>query len=368
MIRALLILCGVLLGSVCCPIAEANFSVGDPAPADSVHLMSAARVVPGKITLGMVAVLDGPQKDELSKVVLADSISQVPASRFTLDAVMEMVHAASAARRGTLNAGRVAFHGSACSLTLVTEVEPISVASADAQLPPTPESAIQLSIQSVIVERLPGLLGINPAQTRLTFDEADRRVLGASADGAKIDIKILAMADRVPVQVTVYRRQADGEYLLGNSMTIRVGVEVERNVIAAIAPMRRGEVLESSNFTVRSEWLPLTKQPLDVADAPGSAVKLAKIAGGATLLVGDVEPAVVVRKGQVVTVHCVSGQFVIKVQARALEAGKVGQVIKFAPLDVRDRKDTRSFLARVETSGRAVMTVSGGAAESGSEQ
>jgi hypothetical protein len=46
----------------------------------------------------------------------------------------------------------------------------------------------------------------------------------------------------------------------------------------------------------------------------------------------------------------------------------VGQTIKFAPLDVRDRKDTRSFLARVETAGRAIMTVGGYASEPGSER
>ncbi|MBU6413828.1 MAG: flagellar basal body P-ring formation protein FlgA [Planctomycetes bacterium] len=367
MIRALFILYGVLLGSICCASAESIRAVAPESEVDSVRLLSAARVMPGRITLGMVASVDGPQKEELLKVVLAESISQVPGPRFTLDSVMELVHAAGAARRGTLNAGRVAFHGSACTLTVASEVEPPASPIVEAALPPVPESPNQGSIQSVVIERLPGLLGINAAQTRLTFDEADRRVLATNAHEAKIDIKVLAIADRVPVQVTVYRKQPDGEYLLGNSMTIRIGVEVERTVVATIAPLRRGDVLEPAMFTARTEWLALTKQPLDVADATGSAVKLSKIAGGATLLKGDVEPAIAVRKGQVVTVHCISGQFVVKMQARALETGKVGQVIKFAPLDVRDRKDTRSFLARVETSGRAMMTVGDAAADSGSE-
>jgi flagella basal body P-ring formation protein FlgA len=336
--------------------------------ADSVRLLPSARVPAGKVTLAMVATIEGDQKVALGEVVVANGLAQVAGGRLTLDGVMEAVHAAGAARRGVLNAGRVAFHGSACELTLADAIEPVAASTARNDVPQAMDAVTGVTLQSVVAERLPGLLGLDPARTRLTFDEADRRVLNGSTEGAKVDVKVLAMADRVPLQVVVYQPQKNGEYAMGNSATIRVGVEVERTVVAAIAPLRRGDVLDSSLITTRTEWLPLSKKPLEVGDVVGAAVKSPKVAGGAVLLAGDVEPAVVVRKGQVVTIHCVSGQFVIKVQARATEAGKVGQTIKFAPLDVRDRKDTRSFLARVETAGRAIMTVGGYASEPGSER
>lgn len=339
-----------------------------PAASDSVRLLPKAQVGAGKITLGMVATVEGVQKDALAEVVVADSLAQIPNGRLTLDAVMEAVHAAGAARRGVVNAGRVAFHGSACILTLAAAVEAVAADTNRAELPQPAAMTGGITLQSVVAERLPGLLGVDPERTRLTFDDADRRVLMGSVEGAKVDLKVLAMADRVPVQVLVYQPRKDGEFALGHSATIRIGVEVERTVVATIAPMKRGDVVDSSTVTTRTEWLTLAKKPLELGDANGAVMKLPKVAGGTVLLVGDVEPAVVVRKGQVVTIHCVSGQFVIKVQARAMEAGKVGQVIKFAPLDVRDRKDTRSFLARVETAGRAIMTVGGNATDSESDR
>lgn len=374
MLRGMLIAIMVLGLAECGPARLAlasptNAEIGSQATgADSVRLLPTARVGPGKITLGMVATIQGVQQSALAEVVVADSLALVPGSRLTLDGVMEAVHAAGAARRGILNAGRVAFHGSACVLTLAPAVEPASIEEQRSELPQPTHVTEGETLQSVVADRLPGLLGVDPSRTRLTFDEADRRALSMSAAGAKVDVKVLAMADRVPLQVVVYQPQRNGDFTLGQSATIRVGVEVERTVVAAITPLRRGDVLDSSMVTTRTEWLPLSKKPLEVGDAVGAAVKLSKLAGGAVLLAGDVEPAVVVRKGQVLTIHCVSGQFIIKVQARALEAGKVGQTIKFAPLDARDRKDTRSFLARVETAGRAIMTVGGNASESESQR
>lgn len=374
MLRGMLIAIMVLGLAECGPARLALASptkaeIGSQATgADSVRLLPTACVGPGKITLGMVATIQGVQQSALAEVVVADSLALVPGSRLTLDGVMEAVHAAGAARRGILNAGRVAFHGSACVLTLAPAVEPASIEEQRSELPQPTHVTEGETLQSVVADRLPGLLGVDPSRTRLTFDEADRRALSISAAGAKVDVKVLAMADRVPLQVVVYQPQRNGDFTLGQSATIRVGVEVERTVVAAITPLRRGDVLDSSMVTTRIEWLPLSKKPLEVGDAVGAAVKLSKLAGGAVLLAGDVEPAVVVRKGQVLTIHCVSGQFIIKVQARALEAGKVGQTIKFAPLDARDRKDTRSFLARVETAGRAIMTVGGNASESESQR
>jgi flagella basal body P-ring formation protein FlgA len=333
---------------------------------DAVVLRSAASVSPGKITLGQIATLQGGQSEALSGVVIADDLSQIPNSRVTIDAVMEIVHAASAARRGSINAGRIAFHGSVCLLTrgaaIETEVNPTAPEPAGPTMPPIPEGEM---VRGVVAERLPVMLGLDPSRTRLTFDDADRRLLSGLATGQKIDLKVLALADRVPVLVSIYSEHKPGEYTLGNSTTIRVGVEVERTVVTTVAPMKRGDVIESSHITTQTEWLTLTKKPLEAGEAVGSVVKVGKVGSGMALMSGDVEPAVVIRKGQVVTVHCISGPFIIKTQARALESGRIGQIIKFAPMDVRDRKDTRNFLAKVETSARAIMSVGSEAADSG---
>lgn len=337
-----------------------------PSEADIVVLRPTAAVPHGKITLGQIASVQGGQSEAISSIVIAEDLSQVPGSKVTLDAISELVHAAAAARRGSLNAGRIAFHGSVCILSKGVAIEPVAV-PAEPMASAEQSSAVADSetIRGLIAERLPGLLGLDPMQTRLTFDELDRRVLSASAKGAKVDLKVLALADRLPLQVAVYSEQSPGEYTLGNSCTVRVSVEVQRAVVTTIAPMKRGDSIDSSHVTTKTEWLALTKKPLEVGEAVGSVVKQTKVPAGAVLLAGDVEPAVLVQKGQILTVHCISGPFIIKTQARALEAGRSGQIIKFAPLDVRDKKDKRAFQAKVETSGRAIMTVDGDRADAG---
>jgi flagella basal body P-ring formation protein FlgA len=346
--------------------SDASVIASSQPTGDAVILRSAASVPSGKITLGQIATLQGGQSEALNGIVIADDLSQVPNLRVTIDAVMEIVHAAAAARRGSINAGRIAFHGSVCLLSrsaaIETEVHPTTPDLAGPTMPPIPEGE---TVRGVVAERLPVMLGLDPSRTRLTFDDADRRFLSGLATGQKIDLKVLALADRVPVMVSIYSEHKPGEYTLGNSTTIRVGVEVERTVVITVAPMKRGDVIESSHITTQTEWMALTKKPLEAAEAVGSVVKAGKVGSGVALLGNDVEPAVVIRKGQVVTVHCISGPFIIKTQARAMESGRVGQIIKFAPMDVRDRKDTRNFLAKVETSARAIMSVGSEAADSG---
>lgn len=338
------------------------------AAADAVRLRTTAIVNPGQVLLGQIADLEGSQSQALSQLVVAADVAQIPGGKVTLDTVMEIVHAAAAARRGEINAGRIAFHGGVCQVVRGTpEMAPAAKPEAVLPSPPNqvesiPESA---TVRGAIAERLPGMLGLDASRVRLTFDEADRRLLAGSVQGSRLDLKILAIADRLPVQVLLYQEKSDGGYTLGTSSTIRIGVEVERAVVAAIAPMKRGDVIDSNMVTSRTEWLPLTRKPIESADVAGSVVKGSKLAAGAALLAGDVEPAIVIRKGQITTVHCVSGPFIVKTQARALEAGRVGQTIKFAPMDVRDRKDTRSFSAQVETAGRAIMSVGGQTAEAG---
>ena len=56
-----------------------------------------------------------------------------------------------------------------------------------------------------------------------------------------------------------------------------------------------------------------------------------RVESGAVFLQDDVEPAVLVRRGDIVTVACLSGSIVVNIRARALGPGREGDMIDLAP-------------------------------------
>jgi flagella basal body P-ring formation protein FlgA len=77
---------------------------------------------------------------------------------------------------------------------------------------------------------------------------------------------------------------------------------------------------------------------------------MATISEGQVIRVGDFQLPVVIDKHDEVTLIVKKGSFVISMAGRALEAGRVGQVIKVRP---HNRKN--ELVGRIETTG--IITV-----------
>lgn len=320
---------------------------------DTIALRTSARVA-GEVRLADVAEITGPNTATLGAIVLSPGVGEGGWSKLTLDEVRAAVRAAPGVR-----SARTVFSGSVCSIRRISVPEDSSgdhapPKSEEAQGPPVPG----VSVRSLLPGRVAAALGVSPSELRLTFDESDRRLLDTSAEGRIIEAWPTGMGDRLPVAVSVYERDATGNIALAAQGIVRVGVQIRRTAAVVRGELKRGQVIGPEDVAVEERWLGPSSRPLGPAEVEGAMVRPLRISPGRVLEVGDVEPPIVVRKGQLVSVRCVSGTFVIRTTARAMDNARVGDVVRFQPLDVSDRRDTRSFEARVEGPGRAFSSAS----------
>ncbi|HHN77047.1 MAG TPA: flagellar basal body P-ring formation protein FlgA [Phycisphaerales bacterium] len=73
---------------------------------------------------------------------------------------------------------------------------------------------------------------------------------------------------------------------------------------------------------------------------------------GSVIEAGDIEPPLIVRRGEIVSLHCVAGAVMLRCAARALESGHEGDVIRLELLTSKEK-----VTARMSGRGRAVMVV-----------
>ena len=212
-------------------------------------------------------------------------------------------------------------------------------------------------MRDLIPRRISELLGVDPTHLRLKFDDADRKLLDQSTTGRVVELKPVGAADRMPLQLSIYENRNELGHTLVASGTIRVGVEVLRDVVVAKSLLKKADVVTVENALLDQQWLGIATKPATSELAFGSIVRTGKINPGQPIMADDIEQALAVKRGQLCSIHVISGSFVVKSQARALESGKVGQTIKFSPISANDKKDTRSFEARIEGAGRAIITV-----------
>lgn len=314
----------------------------------SISLRREATLPPGPVHLGDIADLQGPEALALADTAI---VSGVPRSgvRITLE---EVSHALSTVRN--INLGKLTFHGSACM------VSPPAPKSAVKEEPAPPVAAPQGPVvRDLIPRRISELLGVAPEKLRLKFDDADRKLLDQPTTGRVVELKPIGAADRMPLQLSIYENRHELGHTLIATGTIRVGVDVLREVVVVKSLLKKGEVISLDNVILDQQWLGIAAKPAATDTSIGSIVRTGKLNPGQAIMDNDIEQAIAVKRGQLCSVHVISGSFVVKTQARALESGKVGDTIKFAPASAKDRKDTRSFEARIESAGRAIMTVAG---------
>ena len=325
-------------------VAAASIALAD----GSISLRREVTLPPGTVRLADIADLQGPEALALADIAI---VSSVPRSgvRITLE---EVSTALSTVRN--INFGKLTFHGSACMAT------PPAMKPASQPEPTAPTVAPKGPlVRDLIPRRISELLGVEPQKLRLKFDDADRALLDQPTTGRVVELKPIGAADRMPLQLSIYEDRKELGHTLVATGTIRVGVDVLRDVAVAKSMLKKGEVLTLDNVILDQQWLGIATKPATVDTSIGSIVRSGKLNPGQAIMENDIEQAIAIKRGQLCSIHVISGSFVVKTQARALEAGKVGDIIKFAPASAKDKKDTRAFEARVESAGRAIMTVSG---------
>jgi len=307
-----------------------------------VTLKPVARLdVDQPITLGDIAILTGDALALAELVIDSDPATHSgPDRRLTinLEGVRKLI-----ADSGSIGVGRVAIRGDACRVILRTQ---------HAEIPPKttekpeilPVSQIGYTIKDHVKAKLIQTLGIDADHLQLTFDEADKTLLSTATRGWTVDVQPTGSSAKVPMRITMYDRHGGIR-----DESIRVGVRILREVVRTTRALRRGATLTPGDFEIDEAWLAPDVQFVEPIAAPTVRLKR-NIGAGVMLTSGHTELAEVIKRGDIVSVHVISGTIVLRTPARALESGRVGEQIEFEPLNTEGR-----FAAVVKAAGRAVV-------------
>lgn len=310
---------------------------------ECIRLRTSCRVCPGaNVTLGDLAILDGALAKSLAGVIV------IPASEAAgvqpLEVPIARVRSSLAAHDSSLE-GRVLVNGSrtrvwvAKAPDVLPTVNPAPLATASPQI---------ATVRDAIVEKVAGVLGVPTMAASLEFDAKDAEILAMATQGRTVAVSPTGVGERIGVMVKVYERDR-----VVASQSLRVGVKVRRQCAILNTSLDRGDVLSEASFRIEErEVAPGTP----VADPKALAGRSAKsrLAAGHVIEARDVESPLVVSRGDVVAVECLSGAIMLKTYARARGSGREGDIVSFEPM-----RKGRRFEARVTGPGRAVALAEG---------
>ena len=137
--------------------------------------------------------------------------------------------------------------------------------------------------------------------------------------------------------------------------SVSVRVDVRLPVAVASRPLRRGEILAPNMLQLEERELRLLRGDVihDLPQILGSRLRR-RVAEGAPLSLAQLEAEPLVRRGDVVVVESGGPGLDVRIDARALEAGARGQVIR-----VENPATRRRFQAEVIESGSARLRAPG---------
>lgn len=323
--------------------------------ADTVTLRHAASLPMGhEITLSDIADLSGPEAISLGKVVIiADPTSRVT-GRDRLLISIDAVHAALDEHR--VNWGRLSMRGTTCSVRLTGKRAEPDAPVVVRQIKPSPRTAVMVDLTGPSTVRirvatlLARLYNVDSDALRVLFQKSDEAFLNTLQLDRRIEVQPTSnpSSSRLSVIVWIY----DGDRL-ESSRTLRIDLLVQRPVVIAKIGIQRGYAITAEDLREETRWIAPAGAPLIAAiESAAGLVTKRRLAAGSMLRSDLLELPIVVRRGELVTVHCVSGGIVVKAKARARSAARQDEVIE---LQMDGSKKT--FRARIVGPGRAVVNL-----------
>lgn len=312
---------------------------------DTVQIKPFVRLAGDRVTLADVAELQGPLAQSLGQLVLLDNLPAALARdahgvRVELSQVRDAIE-----RQQHVNGGRLTISGSACMIrpALASPAMVDAPASRPEQVTSVSQAEPRGTLREAIARRLAA--GLNAAETdlRLSFDPRQEELLATPVLGRTVAAHQTGGGE----QITFGVRVIEGEKIVAHG-NIRVGVLIRRLVVVPNAGVSRGEVLGAGSLAVQERWVPATVRPVSIEDLIGCTARV-RLAAGEVIETRHVEASVAVRKGDLVSVDCVSGSVVIRTTARALQDGQEGQVVPMETLAWR-----KPISVRVGAGGRGV--------------
>ncbi|MFA6046292.1 MAG: flagellar basal body P-ring formation chaperone FlgA [Phycisphaerales bacterium] len=289
------------------------------------------------LTLADVADISGDEAQKASGVVVsADRVTE--GSRIDIPTIRRALEADKA-----INLGRIRLTGGVCVVRIGAGA-PV----ANSRWAPVPSAVVATpgveSVRDRITRHLADLFNISVDDLRLSFEDNDAPLLARAIGVSTVSVQPQGSGDRIPLAIRMY----EGDRLTVSG-SIRVGVEVRRPVLVASKPIARGDIIDADTTTNDRQWLPASATPANPDDAVGQLAR-APVRAGEVIGLRDIEPPIVIKKGDLVAVDCICGGVVVRASLRAMESGREGDVIQFKPA-------TSKTIIRAKVSGPGVAVI-----------
>ncbi|MEA5557603.1 flagellar basal body P-ring formation chaperone FlgA [Nodularia spumigena] len=309
---------------------------------DSIMLRPVARVSPDEaITLSMVAVLTGPEAQALGTVELA------PAGRHPSRLTIEDVRQAIGTDR-TIHWGRLSLAGNDCRIiTLHPSEGPEEVSESQALVATRPQPTGP-TVRDAVIARIHTHLGLPAERVRIEFEDREAAIdlLDHASIGRTIEVRPIGTSDRLPLSITIY----ENHWIVARGI-VRADLQILKEVALTREVLSRGTTLTSEHIRAESRWVRPSARLATPEQAIGAVLR-ARVNEETPLTTQDVQPPIVIKRGDHAIVHCLSGGIVMKLRARAMEDGRIGDEIEFTGLEGRKG---RAFVARVDGPGVAII-------------
>lgn len=296
------------------------------------------------ITIARVARIDGPDAARYGELVLhprADAAASV-----SLAEVRSTLQAAGA------NFGKLTLRGSSCRIEVPSSPPPEAKPPRTERTRAGPDyQVVDVSgpptLRTAIARRLAALHSVTPDAIQIAFDEKDATTLAmpyTQRQVVQVQPAASVSSSRVPLRVSIF---AGDKVVSDHRLT--ADVLLRRDVLVATREIDRRELITDSDVRVEPRWIAPGNNPPAREAVVGSQAR-SRVKDGQMLTGTDFESPVVIKRGDVVYVQCLSGSIVVQARARALGPGREGETISFQMEGADD-----SFMARVAGRGRAVM-------------
>ncbi|QNN23266.1 flagellar basal body P-ring formation protein FlgA [Planctomycetales bacterium ZRK34] len=332
--------------------------------ADVIRLHSAAEVAPGAtvVTLADVAALDGDYAAGLGEVVVASlaenqSETRIDAAGIRTALTRREVHWGKLILRGAtrITVARRAANQPPLEDAAAPKANTLPALDRDSDglvLPPA------MKLREYLTKWLRHQLGDADEDVLIQLDDAQQDWLGLSLARYRFEIEPIGrdMIGRVSINV---RRYQGGRFVDTNR--IRAEVKVRRKVVIAARSIGRGQTITASDIEEKVQWFDsMIKQPASSAAAIIGQQVATSVRTGSVLYTDDIRAPVLVQRGQLVTVRCISGSLVLKTVARANEDGVLNQLIS-----LRNERTRSDYTARVSGSQEAIAVTDAGTSLAG---
>jgi len=323
----------------------------------TIQLHDRATVDGHQIHLSDVAHLEGDQAAALRNILVGTIETGDRPVTITLDQLRMGLS------KHVANWGKVTLRGyTACRVDRLV-ADPTPAATIPTAPPATnPIEEVSLSTVSTlrdrVVEMIQQLSGIAPADLRVEFVDNDREILAQNDHQGRLEIEPMSstLLGRVPV---VIRRYRDGRLV----DTHRVTGEIAQRHMAVVAKngVGRGQTFAPSDVEIQEVYLDNNADQVfgDLSQVIGR-VAGSVVRSGAVVRRHQLRSPLLVRRGDLITVRCLSNGLVIKTVGRATEDGALDQLIH-----VRNDLSRQQYAVRVTGPQMGVTQSSVGVATPG---